>query len=132
MKNQAFSRGMHKKTRTVAQVSNLPYRRFPIGRAPPALERLQIPHVRRLEALRYSRLEPALRGVIKKNGQAAYPRVGWGTHEDETAARPDSNNALIMQNHSSHNMTGGLHFGHGFRAPVLKLRALRRADCGLR
>jgi len=38
----------------VAQVSNLLYRRFPIGKASPAPVRLRIHGVRRLEALRYS------------------------------------------------------------------------------
>ncbi len=44
-------------SRNVAQVSNLLYRRFPIGKALPAPMRLRIHGVRRLEALRYSRLE---------------------------------------------------------------------------
>src|SRR6266404_2014322 len=50
----------------VAQVSNLPYRRFPIGRRGMARHAEKV-GVRRLEALRYSRLEtgwkPALRYV---------------------------------------------------------------------
>src|SRR5437763_11999110 len=41
----------------VAQVSNLLYRRFPIGRAPDPALLVTIRDVRRLEALRYSRLE---------------------------------------------------------------------------
>src|SRR5438128_725148 len=41
----------------VAQVSNLLYRRFPIGRALPSPLRWVDRGVRRLEALRYSRLE---------------------------------------------------------------------------
>src|SRR6266446_1364164 len=41
----------------VAQVSNLLYRRFPIGRLPTARTRRTIRPTRRLEALRYSRLE---------------------------------------------------------------------------
>src|SRR6266404_1448062 len=40
----------------VAQVSNLPYRRFPIGRRGMARHAEKV-GVRRLEALRYSRLE---------------------------------------------------------------------------
>ncbi len=44
-------------SRNVAQVSNLLYRRFPIGKASPAPMRLRIHGVCRLEALRYSRLE---------------------------------------------------------------------------
>ena len=41
----------------VSNVSNLLYRRFPIGKASPAPVRLRIHGVSRLEALRYSRLE---------------------------------------------------------------------------
>src|SRR5207245_947106 len=41
----------------VAQVSNLLYRRFPIGRPPDPLLLVTMRGVRRLEALRYSRLE---------------------------------------------------------------------------
>jgi len=43
--------------KVVAQVSNLLYRRFPIGKASESLSALKMWSVRRLEALRYSRLE---------------------------------------------------------------------------
>jgi len=41
----------------VAQISNLLYRRFPIGRRRERSETFDLPAARRLEALRYSRLE---------------------------------------------------------------------------
>src|SRR2546425_13334820 len=60
---------------SVAQVSNLLYRRFPIGRALPARLRSVYRGVRRLEALRYSRLE-----TCATNGSTAVDSaaVRWG------------------------------------------------------
>jgi hypothetical protein len=41
----------------VAQVSNLPYRRFPIGRAWNSLDARELPDAPQVGNLRYSRLE---------------------------------------------------------------------------
>jgi len=46
-----------------AQISNLLYRRFPIGKRLERSETLNLPSARRLEALRYSRLEICATGA---------------------------------------------------------------------
>src|SRR6266851_97843 len=56
LKGYAWLSALGRKFGDVAQVSNLPYRRFPIGRRGMARHAEKV-GVRRLEALRYSRLE---------------------------------------------------------------------------
>src|SRR5215813_9650372 len=57
---------VHLSTTTVAQVSNLLYRRFPIGRRSKTPGLLDFRSVCRLEALRYSRLETCATVVVSK------------------------------------------------------------------
>ncbi len=56
----------------VAQVSNLLYRRFPIGSASEVRERVWIRGVRRLEALRHSRLGNLRYDFVNSPGNAAH------------------------------------------------------------
>ena len=57
-KKQLLRRGLSRAVdKVVAQVSNLLYRRFPIGRTLPSTLHMGYRDIGRLEALRYSRLE---------------------------------------------------------------------------